>query len=173
MPETESTNTATAEGAPERKFSLQKIYIKDLSFESPHTPRAFAEQPEPKVDLNISSNATPLGNDHYEVVLSVTVTLRAGDKTMYLVEIQQAGLFEMKGYANEELGQLLGSYCPNTLFAFAREAVSDLVTKGGFPPFLLAPVNFDYLYGRHLKEQDTESGHTESGQTEQESPVPE
>jgi preprotein translocase subunit SecB len=90
------------------------------------------------------------------VVLNITVTAKSGDKTAYLVEIQQAGIFALKGFANEQLGHLLGSYCPNILFPFAREAVAELINKGGFPAFLLAPVNFDALYAQHqqkLKEQ--------------------
>jgi preprotein translocase subunit SecB len=136
----------------ERQFALQKIYIKDVSFETPHSPEVFTLQWEPKMEFNLASNAQQLQEGLFEVSLTVTLTAKINDKTAYLVEVCQAGIFSAAGFSDQEFGHLLGSYCPNVLFPFAREAVSDLVIKGGFPPMLLAPVNFDALYMQHLQQ---------------------
>lgn len=136
----------------ERQFALQKIYVKDISFETPHSPEVFTLQWEPKVEFNLSSNTRQLQDGLFEVSLTVTLTTKIEDKTVYLVEVCQAGIFSAIGFTNQEFGHLLGSYCPNVLFPYAREAVSDLVVKGGFPPMLLAPVNFDALYAQHLQQ---------------------
>jgi len=138
---------------PERQFVLQKIYVKDVSFETPNSPEVFTLKWEPKVEFNLSSNAQKLQENLYEVSLTATVTVKLGEKTAYLVEVCQAGIFAMAGFDDQELGPLIGSYCPNVLFPYAREAVSDLVTKGGFPPMLLAPINFDALYMQQMQQQ--------------------
>ena len=137
---------------PERQFNIQKIYVKDVSFETPNSPEIFTQQWEPQVEFNLSSSGQQIQEGVYEVSLTVTVTVKIGEKTAYLVEINQAGIFTAIGFQNEEIGHLLGSYCPNLLFPYAREAVSDLVGKGGFPPMQLAPVNFDALYAQHLQQ---------------------
>lgn len=137
---------------PERQFALQKIYVKDVSFETPHSPEVFTLNWEPKVEFNLASNAQQLQEGLFEVGLTVTLTVKVGDKTAYLVEICQAGIFSILGFQEQEYGHLLGSYCPTVLFPYVREAVSDLVIKGGFPPMLLAPVNFDALYMQHLQQ---------------------
>ncbi|SMF96692.1 preprotein translocase subunit SecB [Methylomagnum ishizawai] len=137
---------------PERQFALQKIYIKDVSFETPHSPEVFTLNWEPKVEFNLASNAQQLQEGLFEVGLTVTLTVKVVDKTAYLIEICQAGIFSILGFQEQEYGHLLGSYCPTVLFPYAREAVSDLVIKGGFPPMLLAPVNFDALYMQHLQQ---------------------
>lgn len=136
----------------EKQFSIQKIYTKDVSFETPNSPKVFTEKWEPKVDFNLGSNVQPLDNSMYEVTLTVTVTVKCGELTAYLVEVCQAGIYSLAGFTEEELGPMVGSFCPNILFPYAREAVSDLVTKGGFPQLLLAPVNFDALYTQHLQQ---------------------
>ena len=137
----------------ERLFNIQKIYIKDVSFETPNSPEIFTlAWGEPKVEFNLSSSAQQIQEGVFEVSLTVTVTVKIEQKTAYLVEIAQAGIFSASGFQNEEIGHLLGSYCPNLLFPYAREAVSDLVGKGGFPPMLLAPVNFDALYAQHIQQ---------------------
>lgn len=143
---------------PERQLALQKIYLKDLSFETPNSPQVFTLQWEPKVEFNLATNAQQLQENLYEVSLTVTVTVKLEDKTAYLIEVCQAGIFTVTGFDPQELGPVIGSYCPNILFPFAREAVSDLVIKGGFPPMLLAPVNFDALYAQHLQQQTQLSG---------------
>lgn len=136
----------------EKNFSIQKIYTKDLSFETPNSPQIFIDKWEPKVDFNLGTNVQPLEDDLFEVSLTVTVTVKCGEKTAYLVEVVQAGVFALVGFNDQEMGAMMGSYCPNILFPYAREVVSDLVNKGGFPQLLLAPVNFDALYAQHLQQ---------------------
>jgi preprotein translocase subunit SecB len=138
---------------PERQLALQKIYVKDLSFETPNSPQVFTLKWEPNVEFNLATNTQQLQDTLYEVSITVTVTVKLEDKTAYLIEVCQAGVFALIGFSAQELGPLLGSYCPNVLFPFAREAVSDLVIKGGFPPMLLAPVNFDALYAQHMQQR--------------------
>ena len=142
-----------AEETQEKQFVIQKLYIKDVSFETPNSPVIYTLQWDPKVEFNLSSNAQGLENGLFEVGLTVTVTVKLEDKTAYLAELTQAGIFTLNGFQEEELRAMIGSYCPNILFPYAREAVSDLVIKGGFPPLLLAPVNFDALYAQHLQQQ--------------------
>ena len=134
------------------QFAIQKIYVKDLSFETPNSPQVFLDKWEPDVSLQLSNNATVLNDNTHEVVLSLTVTAKVKDKTAYLVEVQQAGIFSIEGYDKAQLAAVIGSYCPHILFPYAREAVSDLVTRGGFPQLLLAPINFDALYRQHLEQ---------------------
>ena len=138
--------------AQEKQFSIQKIYTKDISFESPAAPNVFTEKWEPAVDFNLGTNATPLQDSMFEVALTVTVTVKTGDTTAYLVEATQAGIFSLAGFSDEEMGPMLGSFCPNILFPYVREVISDLVAKGGFPQLLLAPVNFDALYAQHIQQ---------------------
>lgn len=135
------------------QFTIQKIYVKDISFEAPNSPQIFLEKWEPDVNLQLSNTATVLNGNTHEVVLSLTVTAKVKDKTAYLVEVQQAGIFDIAGYESTQLSVLIGSYCPHVLFPYARETISDLVTRGGFPQLLLAPLNFDALYRQHQQEQ--------------------
>ena len=144
------------------QVSIQKIYVKDLSFEAPNSPQVFSENWEPTVDIHINNAVQPLGEDLIEVVLGITVTVKAEDKTVYLVELQQAGLFEIRGLPAEHLQALTATACPNILFPFAREAVSDAITRGGFPQLLLAPVNFEQLYAQ---ERARSSGHGEQSES--------
>ncbi len=138
----------------EVQFAIQKIYVKDFSFESPNAPAIFRHEWRPKVELNLHSDAAKVAANVYEVVLRVTVTVKLEDETAFLVEVQQAGIFHIAGLDDEQLRPALGSACPNILFPYARETVSDVTTRGGFPQFLLAPVNFDALYLRHLQESE-------------------
>lgn len=144
------TDQAAANNAKE--FALQRVYIKDVSFETPNSPAVFAGEWKPESNLNLNSNVTKLGESTFEVVVTVTVTTKVADKTAYLVEVQQAGIFAVKGFSDQEMGHMMGAYCPNLLFPYAREVVSDLVSKGSFPQMLLTPVNFDALYAQHLQE---------------------
>jgi preprotein translocase subunit SecB len=137
----------------EKQFSIQKIYTKDISFETPNSPKVFIEKWEPHVDFNLATNVQPLEDDLYEVALTVTVTVKCGEKTAYLVEVSQAGVFALANFTQEEMGPLVGSFCPNILFPYAREAISDLATRGGFPQLLLAPINFDALYAQQVQQQ--------------------
>jgi preprotein translocase subunit SecB len=146
-----------AEEQQAKQFNILKIYIKDVSFETPNSPgiftQTFTQQLEPKVDFNLNTSFKALENGLFEVSLTVTVTFKLEDKTAYLAEVTQSGLFTIIGFGDQEIGPMLGSFCPNILFPFARETVADLVTKGGFPPMLLAPVNFDALYMQHVQQQ--------------------
>ncbi len=144
----------------ERQFSIQKIYTKDLSFETPNTPAIFTEKWEPAVDFNLATNARPLEDTLYEISLTVTITVKCGEATAYLVEVNQAGIFTLVGFPEQEMGPMVGSFCPNILFPYAREAVSDLVSKGGFQQLLLAPVNFDALYSQHLQQLQQQASGT-------------
>ena len=130
----------------EQKFEIQKIFVKDISFESPNSPDIFREKWQPKTDIHMTAQNVKISDELYEVTLNVTVTSAQNDRTAFLVEIKQSGVFLINNFPEDQLGHLLGSYCPHTLFPFAREAISDIVTKGGFPPLLLSPVNFDALY---------------------------
>jgi preprotein translocase subunit SecB len=137
----------------ERKFELQRIYTKDVSFETPNSPGVFTLDWNPENQMSLNSDVTTLGNDTFEIVLTITVTSKLGDKTAFLVEVKQAGIFTLANFPDNEMGPMLGAYCPNILFPYAREAISDLVTKGGFPTLLLAPVNFDQLFAQHMQQQ--------------------
>lgn len=140
--------------APEAKgVNVQKIYIKDVSVEVPGAPAVFQEQWNPDADVQLGTASKQLGEGVFEVVLSVTVTTKIKDKTVFLVEVKQAGIFGVQGFSDQEHGPLLGSFCPSVLFPYAREAISDLVGKAGFPQLLLQPVNFDALYAQHLQQQ--------------------
>jgi len=136
----------------EKQFSIQKIYTKDMSFETPNSPKVFTEKWEPAVEFNLGTHVLPLENSMYEIALTVTITVKNGDATAYLVEVNQAGIFSLSGFTDAEMGPMVGSFCPNILFPYARETISDLVTKGGFPQMLLAPVNFDALYSQQLQQ---------------------
>ncbi len=137
----------------ERKFDLQRIYTKDMSFETPNSPEIFTQDWNPENHLTLNSEVNNLKGDTFEVTLTVTITSKLGDKVAFLVEVKQAGIFTLRNFSNNEMGPMLGAYCPNILFPYAREVVSDLVTKGGFPPLLLAPVNFDQLFAQHMQQQ--------------------
>ena len=142
-----------AQSKNEQQFAIQKIYLKDTSFETPNSPEIFTEKWEPEVSVELQSSGKPLADGVHEVMLTVTVTAKLGDKTAYLAEVSQAGVFSLTGFSEEESAHMHGSYCPNLLFPYVREAVSDLIGKGGFPQLLLAPVNFDALLAQHRQQQ--------------------
>ena len=132
-----------------KRISINKIYLKDFSFESPKAPDVFrSTEWRPQTDLNLRSSHTDIeGEDAlHEVVLTITVDAKDGDTTLFLVEVQQAGLFAIDGYEEEEFSAIVGSFCPNILFPYARETIASVVQKGGFPEFVLQPINFDSLY---------------------------
>lgn len=129
------------------QFALQRIYVKDLSFEAPNAPKTFLAPWQPEVNVELSTAANRLEDGkNFEVVLSLTVTVKNDNATAFLVEVKQAGIFLIDGVPDAQIGQLLGAYCPNLLFPYARETVSDVVTRGSFPQLLLAPVNFDAVF---------------------------
>lgn len=144
---------AAAGGSQQASFAIHKIYVKDVSFEIPNSPEVFQEEWQPSVNMDISNGARLLEAPYYEVVLTVTVTVTFADKTVYLVEVQQAGIFHIEGFDDETVHRLTGTACPNILFPFAREMVSDMVIRGGFPQLLLAPVNFEALYLQQQQQQ--------------------
>ena len=140
--------------AQEQQFAIQKIYLKDVSFESPNVPAVFADGDwKPEVNIQLNSSNQSLGKDAYEVDLKITVTTKQSNKTAFLVELTQSGIFTIVGFEQESLRGMLGAFCPETLFPFAREAIAELVSKGGFPPLLLAPVNFNALYMQQAQQQ--------------------
>jgi len=151
----QNQNTEQAQTPP--PFTIQRIYVKDVSFETPNSPSIFRSEWRPEVDIRLFTDASRLEGDLYEVFVRVTVTAEINSKTAFLVEVKQAGIFGISGLPEDRLKYMLGSFCPNILFPYARETVSDLISRGGFPQFLLAPVNFDAIYAKHLedaKEQD-------------------
>jgi len=131
----------------QRVFQLQRIYTKDISFEVPGAPEIFLKQFQPKIDVNLNTSVKKLEeSSDYDVTLSLTVTASADDKTVYLVEIKQSGIFNIVGIEGDELDQLLHAYCPSLIFPYAREVISDLITRGTFPQLLLQPINFEAAY---------------------------
>jgi preprotein translocase subunit SecB len=137
----------------DRQFAIQRIYTKDISFESPNAPQVFISEWEPKIDVDLSTEIQALSEDTIQVVLTVTVVAKYEDKTAFLVEVQQAGIFLAKGFSEEELGPLMGIGAPNALYPYAREVVSDLITRGSFPQFTLQPVNFEQMYAQQMASQ--------------------
>lgn len=138
---------------PTQQFAIQKIYLKDCSLESPAAPAVFRESWKPEARVELNTKHEDLGEGLYEVVVTVTVTAAKEEQTVYLCEVHQAGVFTLTGFSDEPRDQLLGAYCPGVLFAYAREAVSDLTGKAGYPPMVLSPVNFDALYARKKQNQ--------------------
>lgn len=147
-----------ANTTPEQVFVIQKVYTKDISFETPNTPEIFRDDDwHPNINLQLQSRSKPLDENVFEIVLMVTVTAKTDDETTaYLAEVQQAGIFRVSGFDDDEMRYMLGSYCSNILFPFAREVVSDLVTRGGFPQLLLSPVNFDALFSQQQEQKSAD-----------------
>ena len=156
---------AEQETAAEKQLAISKIYTKDFSFESPQSPAIFKSGDwKPETNLNLRSAHNPIEGNAHEVVLTITVEAKDGDKTMFLVELQQAGIFEIAGYEGEEMSAILGSFCPNILFPYARETIASTIQRGGFPEFVLQPINFDalYLQAKQQKEQQAQGASPET-----------
>jgi len=136
-------------------FGIEKIYVKDLSLEIPGAPQIFTQRESPQVSIELQNAAKVLEEGVYEAVITVTVTSKLQDKTVFLVEVAQAGIFQIRNVPQENIEMILGVTCPNILFPYAREAVSDLVTRGGFPPVLLNPINFEALYAQQKQQAAT------------------
>ena len=148
----------------DKQIAIQKIYVKDFSFESPHTPDVFTKSDwSPKTNLNLRSTHTTGKDNSHEVVLTVTIEAKEDEQTFFLVELQQAGLFHIAGYGEDEFKAIIGSYCPNILFPYARESVANIVSKGGFPEFLLQPINFDALYAQGMAQAQAQEQETAEG----------
>jgi preprotein translocase subunit SecB len=152
MAESEQSKDPQPQMTAERQFSVQRLYVKDVSFESPNAPDVFRGEWKPAHELNLNTRVNTIQDELYEVVLSVTVSAKLGDKTAFIVEVQQAGIFSIAGFSEQEMGAMVGAYCPNLLFPYAREVVSDLVVKGSFPQLVLQHVNFDALFAQHQQE---------------------
>ena len=150
------TEPAQANGP---QFSVEKIYVKDVSFESPKAPLVFNEQTQPQINMNLNQRVQRLGENAYEVVLGVTLTCTAGEgdgNSVYMVEVQQAGVFGLAGFEPNVLDALLGTQCPNVLYPYARQLIGELIQAGGFAPFLLQPINFDALYAEGLRQRQAQ-----------------
>ncbi len=148
----------------DKQINIQKIYVKDFSFESPNTPGVFMKGDwSPKTNLSLRSSHSQGDDNQSEVVLSITVEAKHEDKTLFLTELHQAGLFQIVGYEEEEFGVVVGSFCPNILFPYARESIAGIISKGGFPEFLLQPINFDALYAQSQQQRDAEGDAVASG----------
>ncbi len=164
----ENTNgaVAPAEAATGPAFTIEKIYVKDVSFESPNSPAVFNEAVQPELQLNLNQRVQRLSETAFEVVLGVTLTCKAGDKTAYVAEVEQAGVFGLVGLEPQQIDVLLGTQCPSILFPYVRSLVSDLIQAGGFPPFYLQPINFEGLYAETLRQRQQQDEGTSLADSE-------
>ena len=154
--------TAAAEQSEQRQFALQRIYLKDSSFESPGSPAVFQGEWQPKINFDIKTRNTKMQNDLFEVVLVLTVEATQEDKPAFVVEVHQAGVFTAKDFEEVQLEQLLATICPNILFPYAREVIDSLVVKGSFPALMLAPINFEALYAQQKQAQQDAAANAEA-----------
>lgn len=161
----ESANGAAGveNAAAQMQFNLQKIYVKDASFEAPNAPAVFQEEGQPQLQLNLAQKVNTLAENVFEVVLTVTLTCTLNGKNAYLAEVAQAGIFGATGFDQRNLEAILATYCPNVLYPYARQTVSDLVVNGGFPPYYLQPINFEQLYAEQLRRREAGSGEATIG----------
>jgi preprotein translocase subunit SecB len=155
------TDAAQQQADQQPIFNIEKLYVKDFSLEVPNAPQCFLEREAPEIQVQLATTGTGVGEAIFDVVLTVTVTAKVKDKTLFLVEVAQAGLFHIRNVPDQELEPIIAVACPNIMFPFAREVVSDAVSRAGFPPVLLAPVNFEIMYRQRL-EQQAQSGGAES-----------
>ena len=146
---------------PQQVFVIQKIYTKDVSFESPNTPELFTTEFQPALSMDLNVESKLLEGDIYHVIVRVTATTKVDETTAFLCEVEQAGIFTLSGFDDAELSYMLGVQCPTALFPYARETVSDLVARGGFPQLLLEPVNFESMYHEHMQQRQNEAEATE------------
>jgi preprotein translocase subunit SecB len=151
--------------AQEPVFGIEKVYVKDLSLEIPNAPQIFLQRETPQIGIELSNSARKLEDGLFDVSITVTVTSKIEDKTVFLVEVAQAGIFQARNIPEENLEGLLAVTCPNILFPYAREAVSDLVVRAGFPPVLLNPINFEALYLQQKQQQQQQAAATEGAST--------
>lgn len=151
----DNNQAAQGQNQQQLQFSLQRIYVKDISFESPNAPTVFQQPFKPKVSLDLNTASEQVGEDLYEVVVKVTAQVSHAESgtTSFLVEIEQGGLFRIAGLAGDQLDHTLGAFCPNVLFPYARECIDNLVNRGSFPPLMLAPVNFEAMYAQKKQRQ--------------------
>ncbi|MCL7715788.1 protein-export chaperone SecB [Stenotrophomonas mori] len=166
MSEENNNAAAPAEAANGPAFTVEKVYVKDVSFEAPNSPGIFNENVQPDLQLNLNQKVQRLSDNAFEVVLGVTLTCKAGDKTAYVAEVEQAGVFGLIGLEPQAIDVLLGTQCPNILFPYVRSMVSDLIQAGGFPPFYLQPINFEGLYAETLRQRQQQTDGTSLAESE-------
>lgn len=157
MAEEQNQDVVAQEPQPQAQFQLQKLYVKDVSFELPNAPQVFQEDGQVEIKMNLAQKVENLAEGVHEVVLTVTVTASLDDKTAYLAEVAQAGIFSINGLNEQGLHAALNTLCPHTLFPYARRLITDLVADGGFPPLVLQPLNFDQIYAQRLKEAQAQA----------------
>lgn len=153
----EKTQEAATEEQQQAQFQLQKLYMKDVSFELPNAPQIFQEDGQVEIKLNLAQKVENLSDGVHEVTLTVTVTANLGEKTAYLAEVQQAGIFAISGLNDQAAHAAINTLCPHTLFPYARRVITDLVADGGFPPLVLQPINFDQIYAQRMQEAQAQS----------------
>ncbi|MDX2428966.1 MAG: protein-export chaperone SecB [Xanthomonadales bacterium] len=158
----EQNQEAGAEQQPQAQFQLQKLYIKDVSFELPNAPQIFQEDGQVDIKLNLAQKVEDLAEGVHEVILTVTVTATLGEKTAYLAEVQQAGIFGITGLPEQGKHAALNTLCPHTLFPYARRMITDLVAEGGFPPLVLQPINFDQIYAQRMQDAQAQTSTAEN-----------
>jgi preprotein translocase subunit SecB len=158
----EQNQAAATEEQPQAQFQLQKLYVKDVSFELPNAPQIFQEDGQVEIKLNLAQKVEDLAEGVHEVVLTVTVTASLDEKTAYLAEVQQAGIFAIAGLPEQGKHAALNTLCPHTLFPYARRMITDLVAEGGFPPLVLQPINFDQIYAQRMQEAQAQASAAEN-----------
>ncbi|MEO5628456.1 MAG: protein-export chaperone SecB [Thermomonas sp.] len=146
-------------------FTVEKLYVKDLSFEAPNAPQVFNEQGQPDLQMKLSQKVNRLGDAAFEVGLGITITCTLNGKTAYLAEVEQAGVFGLAGFEDHILDAMLGTQCPNILYPYATAAIGQLITSGGFPPFPMQPINFDALYSESLRQRAEQMAQEQGGDT--------
>lgn len=163
MTEENTPNDVAGEDGANGHFALQRIYLKDVSFETPMGVEAFQRELKPQIGQELSTKITQLDDTHFEVVVTVTITVKDGDDVVYLIEVHQAGIFLVKGLEKPQMAQVLNVLCPSTLYPYAREVVDNVVIKGSFPALMLPPVNFDVLFAQAVAERNAKKEQQESG----------
>ena len=158
----EQNQAAATEEQAQAQFQLQKLYVKDVSFELPNAPQIFQEDGQVEIKLNLAQKVEDLADGVHEVVLTVTVTATLDEKTAYLAEVQQAGIFAIAGLPEQGKHAALNTLCPHTLFPYARRLITDLVAEGGFPPLVLQPINFDQIYAQRMQEAQAQASAAEN-----------
>ncbi len=136
-------------------FTIERIYVKDLSLENPSSPQSFLLQDSPQVEVSLQTRGEPVGEGIFESVLTVTVTAKIGEQTIFLIEVAQAGIFQIRNIPEQDLQPILGVHCPNILFPYARESVANAIIRAGYPPVHLAPINFEALYAQQLQQMQS------------------
>ena len=159
QPENENANVEQAQqdGTAGPQFNIQRLYLKDVSLEVANSPQVFLEKWEPELNLDVNTASSKLEDNIHEVILTLTATVKLKENTAFLVEVKQAGIFAMHGFADEEKKPMLGAFCPNLLYPYARQVITTLVAQAGFPPVYLQHINFDALYQQHEQQQAEEA----------------